>query len=701
MLKSRLPIRSPRRSPASKSSQQGQGSGGKVKASISESYFGSDADDHDGPATRSLPPRSPARAGGAHVQRRSPARRIAVAEEKVEALQKQLAAAEATKKVLRAELSMRNSREGGGQEHNSGEISESDGEIASILKERVLEGGTLDGVTRGEMRSMERLVSEQETMIRAYQKENEKTCRDLRDAQARIHELESLLDEYAMGNVSVTDPTAGASGIGMSTDGSSAGMSPGRQQVDKTEAVQALRQQLQQVEREANERELELKHELDRLRQGKRLADAKFAGIDVPALQQEGKKLQEVQQELELAREKHRDEVDTLHKQLAWYVENQEIIDKSDKLVATQKEKIEQLEAQLEQRKGKGRGKNEKSTSKAPDALRTGISTRTDSARIKELEAQVGTLKAELEEVLRKKHPNSIPQLIRAARPPMEEHAAHAYMSTKIKTLESTLEEKEEEHAKRLRVLRQGFERVKAQHEKRLAELEVELDTKTKKLEVSEKPHLRVKELERQLDDTRSFYTKKLRELNGKLAIAPKGRRPKGDKGDKLGAEKSQSAQLRQKCRRLEAGLSKACAEIRRLQQQSSEHSAKNYQQGAAVGPTRGDQEIELDVSGTPSAPRDAANIDHANNVSAQNGQKTPPPTNAAKIEMATRRSVADRSPLFDSPMPPRGCSGNVQHSPLGQETKVSTPPYLDRDHPLQGMDVVQSLLGECLIFPR
>ena len=80
------------------------------------------------------------------------------------------------------------------------------------------------------------------------------------------------------------------------------------------------------------------------------------------------------------------------------------------------------------------------------------------------------------------------------------EHAAHAYMATKIKTLESTLEEKEEEHAKRLRVLRQGFERVKSQHEHRLAQLEVELDAKTKKLEISEKPHMRIKELERQLD---------------------------------------------------------------------------------------------------------------------------------------------------------------------------------------------------------
>ena len=45
---------------------------------------------------------------------------------------------------------------------------DSDGEMAAILKQRVLEGGTLDGVTRDEMRAMERLVDEQEHMVRNF-----------------------------------------------------------------------------------------------------------------------------------------------------------------------------------------------------------------------------------------------------------------------------------------------------------------------------------------------------------------------------------------------------------------------------------------------------------------------------------------------------------------------------------------------------
>ena len=672
-----------RRSPASSPASQPQPSRLPVRSprgsSRRPSPASSPAPAQQTAVTTSLPPRSPARNGAPPVQRRSPARRVAVAEEKVDALQKQLAASEATKKVLRAELSMRSSRDAGhklatdaSSAGGGGDISESDGEMAAILKERVLEGGTLDGVTRDEMRSMERLVSEQEHMITAYQKENEKASRDLRDARAKIEELEVLLGEYASGNV----PAAGGGGDGAANNTVVAGAgSPGRQAAAEGGGeVERLRLRLQQVERLSNERELELKHELDRLRQGKRLADAKFAGIDVPALQREGEKLQQVQDELEGARETHTEEVDALHKQLKWYVENQEIIDKSDQLVATQKEKIEQLEADLAV-KGGGKG-NGKAGGKSGAAA----STRADVARIKELEVQVGTLKAELEEVLRKKHPNSLPQLIRAARPPMEEHAAHAFMTTKIKTLEATLEEKDDEHAKRLRVLRQGFERVKSQHEQRLAQLETELEQKNKKLEVSEKPHQRIKELERQLDDTRSFYTKKLRELNGKLATAPKYVKHGKGGSEKAGGDKgkAEAAPLRSKCKRLETDLAKACAEIRRLQDESEQDGAELKQAKA-----KADVQQQRTAPSTPSPNRGPA-------AAVAKTQRTPPPTAAAMIEMATRKSVTDISPLFDAPAPP--ASGNVQHSP--QQKPKQRHQTADPSHPLHGMDAVQSILG-------
>jgi hypothetical protein len=251
--------------------------------------------------------------------------------------------------------------------------------------------------------------------------------------------------------------------------------------------------------------------------------------------------------------------------------------------------------------------------------------------------------------------------------------------------LETTLAEKDDEHAKRLRVLRQGFERVKSQHEQRLAQLETELEQKNKKLEVSEKPHQRIKELERQLDDTRSFYTKKLRELNGKLATAPKfvkhgkggGEKAAGDKG------KGEAAPLRSKCKRLETDLAKACAEIRRLQDESEQDGAELKQAKATVQQQQ-QQQQQRTAPSTPSPNRGPA-------AAVEKTQRTPPPTAAAIIEMASRQSVTDTSPLFEAPGPP--ASGNVQHSPQ-QKHQQQRQQVVDPSHPLHGMDAVQSILG-------
>ena len=509
----------------------------------------------------------------------------------MEALKKLLAASEATKKVLRTELSM--SRSSANSNGGAGKAEEdSDGEMAAILKQRVLEGGTLDGVTRDEMRAMERLVDEQEHMINAYQRENEKTCRELRHAKARVEELEAILKERGAGyqpdGAAVTAPPPPPPAAA-DADGAS------------PESAAELAARLAQVQALAQERELELKHELDRVRSAKRTAEAHFAGVDIPSLQREGEKLREVERQLARAEDRHKEEVARLQKQIKWYVENQEIIDAADNLVATQKEKIAQLEEELSSRPKGGKGKGKKGT---------GLGSRSEAARVKELETQVGTLKAELEEVLRKKHPNSLPQLIRAARPPIEENAAHAFLQQRVKSLEETLAEKEDEHAKRFRALRQGFERVKSQHETRLAELEVELAAKKKQLDVERKPHQRIKELERQLDDTRAFHTKKLRELNGKLQASAR-QQEKAQRKHSKDPKGSGAAPLRQKVKRLEGDLAKACDEIRRLQDEQQDTDDRLKEETTRVRELSRPSDT-ADRPSTPVAQHSAAQKEHA-----------------------------------------------------------------------------------------
>ena len=91
--------------------------------------------------------------------------------------------------------------------------------------------------------------------------------------------------------------------------------------------------------------------------------------------------------------------------------------------------------------------------------------------------------------------------LLAVAGAPAEEHAKEAYLEQRVKLLEKGAEEKDDEHAKRLRVMQQGFKKNKELNERRLSELEVALREKTREAEMERKPSLRVKELERQLDE--------------------------------------------------------------------------------------------------------------------------------------------------------------------------------------------------------
>ena len=91
----------------------------------------------------------------------------------------------------------------------------------------------------------------------------------------------------------------------------------------------------------------------------------------------------------------YEDELDALKKKLRWYTENQELMDQNDAL--------------LKQRETETRELREK--------LREARESEGSSSRVKELERR----NRELEEALKKRHPNSLPQMIHAAKPSAEE----------------------------------------------------------------------------------------------------------------------------------------------------------------------------------------------------------------------------------------------------------------------------------------
>jgi hypothetical protein len=472
---------------------------------------------------------------------------------------------------------------------------------AARLQEEMLGGASLVelGVSKAELRGLERLVHEQEQLLGAYQLESERAAQELRQAKQHRAELERQLRAAAQGVPYEASSTSSAAAAGFGGAAPGTPSRPGGSGTAPNSSGTPLRHSgsggfggAAAAAAESRREAEELKHALDRARslqqaaeQGRAEAEAKLrAHGGVQELEARLRAQQDDARRLQGSLRAAQEEAQQAREQLRWYQENQALIDASDATIARQKEQLTRLEAQVEELRraeaarepseGGGGGRR----GGGGGSARRGGSAAAARRREDELRREVGKLKAELEDVVRKKWaPDSLPSLIRAARPSAEETEAQAFLTEKAKRLELALAQKEEEHEKRLRVLRQGFEKTKAAHERRLAELEVELSAKTRALEHEQRPHLRVKELERQLDDTRTFYTKKLRELASKQQQQQPARSRQSGRGTQHsksggGGGASEAARLKR--------------EVRRLESQVQELQTCLKQQPAAADPT-------------------------------------------------------------------------------------------------------------------
>lgn len=97
-----------------------------------------------------------------------------------------------------------------------------------------------------------------------------------------------------------------------------------------------------------------------------------------------------------------------------------------------------------------------------------------DAKRIQDLERQI----REMEGILKRRYPNSLPALIYAAAAAEKTNDLSAkkntveFLERRIKKLETELEGKDDEAKKSLRAMEQQFQKIKIQYEQRLAELE-------------------------------------------------------------------------------------------------------------------------------------------------------------------------------------------------------------------------------------
>jgi hypothetical protein len=447
-------------------------------------------------------------------------------------------------------------------------------------------------VTRAAWDGLHDEIKSQESLIEGFQRENEKLLGNLRSMESEynrdkarffdqresinrdLNRLRNATGETASEQLApgVTGSMAGfAQNNRMSQDHGGVRRSAEtlREELDAAAAIFNLKEQLAQAESGSGVREKELQKTIERLRQDLRDVQAENAGNSaktVAALSAE-------KAEQESRASGLMQEISNLKKKLVWYAENQALIDEVEKGNAEMRAVEAALRKEL-RRRGMDtpqiqalctlamdhRGRAEPPSLASPsdygdeDSIMSGFGSRattsrrggnssntgsghrsqTDVRRIKELESLV----EELQDSLRRRNPDSVSNLVRAAAVSEDVQQERREAAEAVDTLREELTAAKDDYDRRLRSLRQEHDRVRLGYEGRIRDLEdassssvgvgalgtpakdSSSDSKSSSPNGSPKTlaaaNVRIRELEAETTRVRAFYTKKVEDAQKK-----------------------------------------------------------------------------------------------------------------------------------------------------------------------------------------
>ncbi|XP_042165774.1 centrosomal protein of 162 kDa isoform X3 [Oncorhynchus tshawytscha] len=328
--------------------------------------------------------------------------------------------------------------------------------------------GPLDPLTEGKLRLIEKEVKEQETIIQGYQQENEKLYLQMKALQAQsklneeamFTENQRLLNELALTKEQMSNSPRTVGNVGCV-----AHIQRITQLLGQMQAAQRTEERLVEETHRLKQEKQALEVDLEMMRKERDLAKAQVVYTS-------GDKTFELQ----VAENRHKEEVCGLKKRLQWYAENQELLDKDSARLRAATADTHKLTEQVEKLKMEvGKRANQSKTKE-----RAG-----DAKRIQDLERQV----KEMEKILRQRNPNSLPALIYAAAnaPAVDEDGGaksspptqtRALLERRIQRLEAELESRDDEAKRSLRAMEQQYQRIKLQYEQQISDLEQRLTQK-------------------------------------------------------------------------------------------------------------------------------------------------------------------------------------------------------------------------------
>ncbi|XP_029307790.1 centrosomal protein of 162 kDa isoform X4 [Cottoperca gobio] len=313
-------------------------------------------------------------------------------------------------------------------------------------------------------------IQEQEMLIKGYQQENEKLCLQMKAQQVKsksneedmFNENQRLLNELAFTREQLSNTSRTVGNVCL---------------MDHTQRITDLLAHMNTFQR--NEAKLSadfhrVKHEKQALEVDMLLMKKERDLAKAQTLSASGDKTFEMC----VLEEKHRDEVVALKKKLQWFAENQDLLDRDAGRLKAATAEIHQLKEQVQKLKmDVGKRSSDPQTKAKEKAV--------DNKRMQDLERQV----KELEQILRRRNPNSLPALIYAAAaaggcaedvsdgtsPPSK---ISALLERRIQRLEAELESHDDEAKRSLRAMEQQFHRIKLRYEQQISELEQQLQQK-------------------------------------------------------------------------------------------------------------------------------------------------------------------------------------------------------------------------------
>ncbi|PIK52284.1 putative centrosomal protein [Apostichopus japonicus] len=404
---------------------------------------------------------------------------------------------------------------------------------------------------------MQKDIMEQETLLQGYQQENErlyKELKKLREANSKPRRncswktrgctLKEVIEgkDLALRNKGVI--TGEKAQAEIAAGNTSAVLGASRIAELQTEVVESEVQQsqLKQKTRLLEQTNQELRGHIDQLIRDKKHLEGK---VDA---------WREVKQrEFQNLQLQHQKEVEDLQKKLKWYSENQELLDKDTIALREKDATIDRLREELEKRnkqmgtknnrcaeKGKREGSRHKKNPRiwrdrqwtcdlrtagsSPDLWQGTLSPLPLFTQVANVSCKV----KEMNGIIRKRHPNSIPALMFAAASVGDQHVAPdsplksntaAFLEEKVQRLESELDHKDEDFKRSLRSMQQQNSNIKIQYEERIKQLAA----KKQDDEISTRPHSTISALERELEGAKERFHKEIESLqreNSKLKRA-------------------------------------------------------------------------------------------------------------------------------------------------------------------------------------